>query len=147
MASHSVLNLVTFRTNFAGFSNQSTYPDAMILAYYGQAGSYIDQNDNLDGLNGTTLDWALQLLTCHLLTIAYNISIGQPLTQPIQLAQEGSVQVQFSPPVAKSAFSWWLAATPYGQQLQGLLTVQSVGGWSVGGIPETSAFRKVGGMF
>ncbi len=147
MASHSVLNLATFRATFLAFSNTVVFSDMMINAYYAQACEYVDSNDTLDGLNGTTLDFALQLVTCHLLQIAYNISNGLSINQPIVSANEGSVTVTFVPPPAKTAWEYWLSSTPYGQQVWALLSVQAVGGWSVGGLPETSAFRKVGGLF
>ncbi len=146
MASHSVLNLATFRATFTAFQNLVTFPDAMVNSWYAIAGSYMDQNDNSDGLNGSTLDYALQLLTCHLLTIANNINQGQ-MTQPINNATEGSVSVAFAPPPFRSAWEYWLSSTPYGQQLWALLNVQSAGGWSLGGLPETAAFRKAGGLF
>jgi hypothetical protein len=146
MASHSVLDLTAFRGTFPVFANYITYPDAMLNTWYGLATSYIDQNDNLDGLNGPTLDLALQLLTCHLLTQITNTGNGQP-TQPINSAMEGSVQVEFERPPVKSAWGYWLSSTTYGQQLWALLKIQSAGGWSVGGLPEQSAFRKAGGIF
>lgn len=146
MASHSVLNIAAFRATFSAFANVMTFPDAMVLTWYANAGAYLDMNDNSTGLNGTNLDYALQLLTCHLLTIANNINSGQT-TQPINSASEGSVSVAFAPPPFKSGWEYWLSSTPYGQQLWSLLNVQSIGGWSVGGRPESAAFRKAGGLF
>ena len=146
MASHSLLDLVAFRASFPAFGNSATFPDVMVLAWYANAGAYMDQNDNADGLNGTTLDYALQLLACHLLTIAANIAANQT-TQAINNATEGSVSVAFAPPPYKSGWEFWLSGSVYGQQLWALLNVQSTGGWSVGGLPESSAFRKAGGLF
>lgn len=147
MASHSVLNLASFRTAFPAFSNITTFPDVMVNAYYANACEYMDSNDNWDGLNGSTLDFALQLVTCHLLQIGYNISNGLTINQPITNATQGRVKVAFVPPPAKTAWEYWLSSTPYGQQVWALLSVQAMGGWSVGGLPETNAFRKVGGLF
>ena len=146
MAIHNVLNIPVFISTFPEFSNATLYPDTMLNAWYANAGLYMDQNDNSDGLNGATLDFALQLLTAHLLKISNNIGLGQ-VTQPINDATEGSVSVAFAPPPFRSGWEYWLSSTTYGQQLWALLNVQSVGGWSVGGLPESAAFRKAGGLF
>ena len=146
MAIHNVLNIPVFISTFPEFSNATLYPDTMLNAWYANAGLYMDQNDNSDGLNGATLDFALQLLTAHLLKISNNIGLGQ-VTQPINDATEGSVSVAFAPPPFRSGWEYWLSSTTYGQQLWALLNVQSVGGWSVGGLPESTAFRKAGGLF
>jgi len=146
MASHAVLNLSSFRSSFTAFANSATYPDVMINAYYANAGAYISQNDACGGLNGATLDFALQLLTAHLLQSFSMISAGQTNVL-VSATSIDQVSVTLTPPPAKTGWEWWLATTPYGLQLWALLNVQSTGGWSVGGRPEVCAFRKVGGSF
>ena len=145
MGQHT-LNLTAFRTAFPAFSNTGTFPDSMLNAYFSNASSYISAWDNYSGLNGATLDWALQLLTAHLAQSFVLIGLGKT---NIVIAGSGvaKVNVSLKPPPDGSAIEWWLATTPYGIQLWALLDVNSVGGWVIGGLPESSAFRKVGGVF
>ncbi|CAB4132155.1 Protein of unknown function DUF4054 [uncultured Caudovirales phage] len=146
MATHNILDLTAFRAAYPAFSDVVKFPDVMLNAMYQNAGNYISQNDSTSGLNGAMLDYALQLMTAHLLQSSVLIASGQT-SAIVTSSSVGSVSVSIMPPPVKSAFGYWLATTAYGQQLRGLLSVQSAGGWSVGGSPERSAFRKVGGMF
>ena len=146
MATHNVLDIPAFRIAYPAFADVVKFPDVMLNAMYQNAGNYISQNDSASGLNGAMLDYALQLMTAHLLQSSVLIASGQT-SVIITSSSVGSVSVSTMPPPVKSAFGFWLATTAYGQQLRAMLTVQSVGGWSVGGSPERSAFRKVGGIF
>jgi hypothetical protein len=65
----------------------------------------------------------------------------------ITSATVGEVTIGIEPPPIKNQFTYWLSSTPYGMQLLALLNVKGVGGISVGGLPEKSAFRRVGGVF
>lgn len=88
----------------------------------------------------------LQLMTAHLATL--NIMImGGNLPGIITAATIDKVSVTLQPPPEKNQFQWWLNQTPYGQQLAALTQIATIGGFFVGGLPETSAFRKVGGIF
>lgn len=88
----------------------------------------------------------LNLMTAHI--VALNLIIMTGSAPGILVgATIDKVTVQLQPPPEKNQFQWWMNQTPYGQQLLALLQVQSVGGFYVGGLPETSAFRKVGGIF
>lgn len=146
MAVHNVLNISAFRGAFPAFADPTKFPDVMLNAYYANAGLYIDQNDNCSGLNGATLDFALQLMTAHLLYSFTLIAAGQT-SVVVQGATIDKVTVSLTPPPVKNMWQWWLATSPYGLQLQALLSVRSVGGWAIGGNPERMAFRKVGGFF
>lgn len=140
------LNLTNFRGAFPAYANAVTFPDAMLLAYFANATSYIDANDNWSGLNSATLDWALQLLTAHITASFVLISKGKT-NIIIQGSSISKVSVTLTPPPDGSSWEWWLSTTPYGIQLRALLDVQSAGGWSVGGIPERRGFRKAYGTF
>ena len=146
MSTHT-LNLTTFRAAFPAYSNSTSFPDAQIQAYFANATSYINANDSwCGGLSGATLDWALQLLTAHITASFVLISQGKT-NIIINSSTVSKVSVSLTPPPAKTTWEWWLSSTPYGLQLLALLDVQSAGGWSVGGLPERRAFRKVGGVF
>ncbi len=146
MATHNTLDLTAFTSTFPAFANQAQYPPAMINTFYAAAGNYIDQNDNWSGMNGSMLDWALQLLTCHLLVLLGQMTAGQQ-TGFLTSSSISDVTNTFLAPVARDGWEFWLTQTPYGNQLWALLDVQSAGGWSVGGGPETWALRKAGGFF
>lgn len=89
---------------------------------------------------------ALTLLTAHLAALGVLIAAGQ-VPGLVQTATVDKVSVSLTPPPILTQFQWWLSLTPYGQQLLALLQVASVGGIYIGGLPEISAFRKVGGIF
>lgn len=147
MATHSVLDIAAFRGAFPAFANTTSFPDVMLNAYYSNAGNYISQNDSYTGgLTGAALDYALQLLTAHLLQSSVMIAAGQ-VNVVVTGSTVASVTVSLMPPPAKNAWQFWLATTAYGQQLRAMLSVQSAGGWAIGGRSETAAFRKVGGVF
>lgn len=146
MSSHSVLDIPAFRIAFPAFSNVTTYPNAMLNLYYANAGFYISQNDAWCGLSGAQLDYVLQSLLAHILYCAGLIAAGQT-NVIISGSTVADVSVTLEPPQTKSGWEWWLCTSPYGQQLWALLQMQSAGGWAIGGLPETSAFRKVGGFF
>ncbi len=97
-------------------------------------------------LNGSALQAALNLMTAHLAQLSIQIASGTA-AGPVVGASEGSVSVSFLPPPGKSAFSYWLSCTPYGQQLLALLSLQGAGGFLVGGSLERASFRKAGGAF
>lgn len=149
MASHSAINLNAFRGAYPAFSNVMTFPDLMVEAYYQNAGFYINQNDSLcGGLSGPIVDFALQLLTCHLLQSSVMIAAGQT-NVVVTASSVADVSVSLMPPPAKTGWEFWLASTPYGLQLWSMLTVQAAGGWSVSvaAYPETMALRKAGGSY
>lgn len=85
-------------------------------------------------------------MTAHLTQLSTMAAAGQA-TGVGQSATVGAVSVSMVPPPIKSGFQYWLASTPYGMQLWALLNVKGAGGLYVGGLPEKTAFRKVGGIF
>jgi hypothetical protein len=141
------LDTVAFRGAFPAFADVTKFPDSMLTAYFANAGNYINQSDSIcGGLTGSMLDFALQLMTAHLLYSFTLIQQGQT-NVVISGSSVGAISVSLEPPPAKTGWEWWLATSPYGLQLWAMLGVQSIGGWSVGGRPESHAFRRVGGGF
>jgi hypothetical protein len=118
------------------------YPDARILYYWGKRTDYIV-------LCGAAKDNAepYLLITAHLMRLENMAAKGESLYGNVTGASVGGVSVTLQVPQTRGAFNAWLAATPYGQMLQVWLQLHAAGAWQVGGLPERSAFRKVGGVF
>lgn len=142
------LDPAAFRALFPQFADSAKYPDAALSIQYGMATSYVSA-DTYGDMPVAARTNALYLMTAHLLAlgviIAQNNYSGQ--VGIVQGAVVDHVQITLTPPPLKSQWQWWLNTTPYGAQLLGLLEAQAVGGFMVGGLPERSAFRKVGGVF
>lgn len=103
-------------------------------------------------LRGKQLEFAIYLMAAHLYSLFKQRkdegdNPGDAQGGFIQSASIGDVSVTKASLPAKDTWDWWLQSTPYGQQLQSLLQVASVGGLSVGGLPERQGFRKIGGLF
>jgi hypothetical protein len=141
MAAHT-LDADKFRAMFPEFAGVQT---PAITGYWEMATAYLSPNDGAI-LSGAALQTALNMMTAHLAKSSQMIAAGQAPTV-MQSATEGSVSVSMVPPPAKTGWQWWLASTPYGQQLWGFLQMKAAGGFYVGGSLERSAFRKAGGYF
>jgi hypothetical protein len=135
-----------FRLQCPEFANETTYPDALLQGYWDTAICYVS-NVNYGYLRDDCRLRALNFMTAHLAKL-YLIITTNPnqTTGQMQSATIDKVSVTMTPPPQKDQFQWWLGLTTYGQMLLALLQVKSVGGMYVGGLPERSAFRKVGGI-
>lgn len=148
MITHSVLDIAQFRELFAQFESVLSYPNFMLSSHYAMAGNYMSQGDSLcGGLQGDGLVYALQLMTAHLLALRDQAMSGGGASGFVTSASEGDVSVSIAPPPVTSGWKSWLASTPYGMQLWSLLSAKAAGGFSVGGLPERYALRKVGGWY
>lgn len=132
-----------FRQAFPEFSDPVQYPDATLQMYWDTATCFISDND-YGCLSGACRRQAINLLTAHLCKISEAAQSGG-LAGQTQSATIDKVSVSLTPPPNKSQYSWWLNQTPYGAQAEALLSTKAVGGLYIGGRPETSAFRHVGG--
>lgn len=138
-------DVAIFREQFPAFANETTFPDAMLQMYWDMATCYISDY-NCGWLYGDCRRLAIDLMTAHLTALSVLIAAGQT-PGLVQSATIDKVSVSLTPPPIPNQWQWWLALTPYGQQLLALLQVKSVGGFYIGGLPEGGAFRKVGGIF
>lgn len=147
MAEHT-LDLAQFRALFPAFADTTKFPDVMIEAQWLAATGFMGSYDGCL-ISGNQLQLALNYLTAHLLQSWVLIQTGGPsATVGVTTgAVVDKVQVQMAPPPIKNGWQYWLATTPYGIYLWGLLSAASAGGFYVGGLPERAAFRKVGGTF
>lgn len=141
-----IFDVTQFRTLFSAFSNVTLYPDATLQMYWDMGTCYISNNGSYGWLTGTCRQQALNLMTAHLTALSGLIASGQT-PYLMQSSTIDKITVTLTPPPLKTQWQWWLSTTPYGMQLYALLQVSSVGGWYIGGLPESSAFRKVGGIF
>lgn len=145
-----VLDIAEFRATFIQFSDETKFPDATIQAWWDLAQCYFS-TDCFSYLNGSCLCKAIYLLTAHLGAIAVTAgaSASGTITVPgmVNSATIDKVSVSMAIPELVDQFQWWLQTTTYGQQLLALLQVVMVGGMTIGGLPETQAIRKVGGIF
>ena len=138
-----------FRLLYPQFANSTTFPDVLLSARFDMAGAYVSPVDYC-GMTMAVRTQALGLMTAHLMAIGVLIAQNnyQGQVGVVIGAQVDHVQITLAaPPTGTSQWRWWLNTTPYGAQLLALLEGQAVGGFFVGGLPETAAFRRVGGVF
>lgn len=144
-------NDVQFRAMFPAFANPTNFTEAMLQMYWDQATSFVSNLANYGWLTGgqspsgnpTGRALALNLMTAHIAAIFVLVAAGQT-PAPITAAGIDKVNVTLMPPPAKNGWSYWLSCTPYGSQLWALLTVNSAGGWYVGGSPTRAGFNGSG---
>ncbi len=139
------LDLVLFRAQFPAFESSTKYPDVLIQMYWDEVTCIIsDQSYGL--LYGCCRQLALNMLLAHFLGMAAAVNKGRQ-GGFVSSSTIDKVSVTKAAPPTPDMFSWWLSQTPYGIQLLALLDAKSVGGYYIGGRPESSAFRRVGGFF
>lgn len=143
MAATLTFDVAVFRAQYPEFTNPP-FTDAVLIGYWETATCFVS-NKNCGSLRGACRLRALYLMVAHLCAIYNIIAAGQTPGQ-VQGATIDKVSVTLTPPPNPSQWAWWLGTTPYGAQLYALLQVRSVGGWYIGGLPETSAIRKVAGI-
>lgn len=147
MSSQFTFDVAAFRLAFPAFADSTLFPTETLQMNWDTAGCYVDNtNSNCEALSGDCRLRALNLMTAHLTALSALVAAGQ-IPGLVQTATVDKVSVSLTPPPLKTQWQWWLSLTPYGQQLLALLQVSGVGGFYIGGLPELSAFRKVGGIF
>lgn len=149
-----------FRQQFPEFSDTTLYPEAKIRVFWNVGASFIDRRDYpCRSLTGDALAYAMNLMAAHLMTISIQnqqamtgggTSGGQGVPDQggfITSAHIDEITVSKLAPPVTNGWQFWLASTPYGQQIWALIGIVAVGGFTVGGLPEREGFRKVGGVF
>lgn len=121
--------------------------DATLSAWWDMATCYVSA-DNYGWLTDACRQQAINLALAHLIEVTPGLksAISQGGVGVTQSAQVDKVQVSFVPPPVKSQWGYFWNQSAYGRQLLALLEAAAVGGLYVGGLPERSAFRKVGGI-
>ena len=149
------IDIPLFREQFPEYKDEAKYPDAHIQFMADLAGTFIDQKSSpCRILRGDRLTMATRLMIAHLMALAAAQrkagAAGKPgggSTGFVTSSTVGEVSVAKLAPPVTDGWQWWLSGTPYGQQLWALLELLAVGGFTIGGLPEGDAFRKVGGVF
>jgi len=143
------LDATAFRAQFPQFANATAFPDLFLQGQFDTATAYI-QPEVCSDMTLAQRTLALYQMTAHLLAlgviVAQNNYQGQPGITTAATVDGISVTLA-QPPYGTSEWRYWLNLTPYGAMLLALLSAQSVGGFYIGGLPERSAFRRVGGGF
>lgn len=141
------MDIDAFRTMFPAYADYQKFSDDMIEMWLNVANVHLKKGW---ALSDKTYDHAIMLMLAHLLhgvakSLDANSESGS--TGIVTSATQGSVSVSFATPTTKDAWEFWLASSPYGLQLWALLQQLGSGGLFIGGLPERSAVRKVGGVF
>lgn len=144
----------THTFNYALFQQQipefATSPSEDVLQAYFDMVLPMANNGNdswCGGFSGSSLDLILNLLTAHMAKIQELIAQGQTAVI-VTSSTIDKVSVGLLAPPVKNMFQYWLATTPYGQQVLALARARFAGGfYSSVGLNERGAFRKVGGVF
>lgn len=145
MAVHT-LDIAAFRAAFPAFANPALFPDELLQFWWTFATCEIAPTDNYV-LSGDCLDKALMLCLAHILFIINRTAQGSTATGAITAATIDKVSVSYTAPPYTSGWQYWLSLSPYGIMLRGLLSAKAAGGFYIGGLPESSGFRKIGGIF
>ena len=134
----------TFIALFPAYSNAVKYPQTTIQAFWNSAINYVSNTDGCGNLQGSGRQYAINLMTAHLVYISDLIASG---TVPYLMESStiDKITVELTPPPLKNQYQWWLSTSPYGQQLLALLQVNSAGGFYIGGSAPLPAFGYQGG--
>lgn len=146
MSTTPVLNIAEFREMFSLFADPTKWPDMLLEMYWKQATCMMDDDSYGCGSAEECGTLGLYLLLCHLLTLHKNLAKGKQGGFVSSSSIDKVSVTKVAPPVS-DMFDWWLGQTPFGQQLLASLLICTVGGFSVGGLPEREAFRKAYGTF
>lgn len=144
------IDIPAFRVQFPQFADETAFPDVRVQAAFDMATGFISP-DTYGCMSVAVRTQALYLMTAHILALQVIIANGGSYSGTpgiVTQSKVGDVAVSLAqPPYGTSPWRYWMSLTPYGAMLLALLDAQSVGGFFVGGLPERSAFRKVGGIF
>lgn len=110
------LTTQAFIAQFPEFTNNE-YIDAMI----GRATNYVDIHCGY--ICDKKKQYAIFLLTAHLLTIHGNIASGETSGGVQTGASIDKVSVSYAPPPFTNGFEYWLSQTLYGQELLALINI------------------------
>lgn len=141
------LDIPAFRAMFDMFANEAKFPDILLEMYWKQAKCMMDDTC-YDGClpTGDCEQIHMYLLLAHFMWLHKNISRGKQGGFVSSSTVDKVSVTKVAPPVV-DMFDWWVGQSPFGQQLLTQLLIDSVGGFSVGGLPERQGFRKVYGTF
>jgi len=114
------------------YANSVMYPQATLQEYWNSATNYVSDIGNFGFIQGTKRQFALNLMTAHLVFYA-GLVANQQVPALMQTATIDKVSIGVTPPPLPNQWQWFLNISPYGQQLLALLQVNSVGGAYISG--------------
>jgi len=138
-----------FRVAFPFFADQQCFSDATLSGFFAIGSQYVTNTDSsCYVVNGDSRVLACNLMTAHV-GFMYNAAAkGLPTGVIIQATVDKISVMAKSPEIQKgSMFQYWLAQSPYGQQLLALLGMAAAGGLYIGGSPVRASFRGLRGGF
>lgn len=100
----------------------------------------------MNDCGGKCTDQLWMLLVAHMLHLRKQAGAGG-LVGSVASATIDKVSVSFNAPPVTSDASYWFSLSPFGQQFLALRGRCSSPVMYIGGSPERSAFRSVGGLF
>ena len=138
-------DIAAFRTMYPEFASETAYPDVMLNMCWDMATCHI--SDSTYGcISEKCRTSALYLMTAHSCKLQGLLNSGKT-GKTFTSSTVDKISVTVAAPNNRNDYDWWLNQTGYGQQYNALLKANSAGGLYVGGSPERSAFRRVGGRF
>lgn len=149
-------NDAAFRAQFPEFADPAMYPAATIGLFYTLAATFVKGgNSPCSFLQGDQYIAVLNYLTAHLMVLSRQQNSATNGGQEagtdqggfIQSSSIGEISVSKLAPPAKDGWEYWLSSTPYGTALWALLSIVSIGGFSMGGMNPGGSFRQEGGVF
>lgn len=124
---------------FPIYSSPTKYPEPILQGFWDSAINYISDIGNYGSLKGEKRQYAINLMTAHLIYLA-NLAAAGTVPYLMQSSTIDKISVALTPPPLKNQWQWWLMGSLYGQQLFALLQVNSVGGFYIGGSAQRAAF-------
>ena len=140
-----IFDAAAFRAQCPAYESEQKYPDDLLSDYWDMATGIVS-DENYGAVRNFKRRMALNWMTAHIIEVSAKAARGKA-GGFVTASTVDKVSVTRLAPPAADQFEWWLQQTGYGQSLYALLDVHSVGGFSIGGSPETAAFRRVGGKF
>jgi hypothetical protein len=145
MAVMYTFDVTRFRTMFPEYSDVILYPDLTLQGYWDLATCYIFPFDEC-WLAGCKRENALYFMTAHLTAMGDNIL--SKLSPGIRISTTiDKISVAIKPPPFANQWQYWLGQTARGQELMAFLSLVTVGGFTVGGVPQSPTFRNSWGGF
>jgi hypothetical protein len=134
-------NDALFRQQIPEYSDLVEYPMSVLQNWWNIAINYVSDVGNFGSLNGTSRQYAINLMMAHLIYIS-NLTEGGTVPYVLSASSIDKVSITAVPPPLKNQWGWWMSISSYGQQLWALLQMKSVGGFYIGGFPNLAAFRR-----
>lgn len=133
------LNITTFRSQYPEFTSEIKFTDSAVTMAFNKATIFFKNETNCE-LDEVQLEVILYLMTAHLLKVQSNTLKGG--SGLVGSATIDKVSISIISPKNLSEFEYFLNQTIYGQELLALMAILTLGGFYVGGSPETMAFKR-----